>query len=305
MQIDVDLCAQLLVYRRRTARVKTTLRILQSLVESSATANDELRQYHSTQIEVLQQLAEQCQIVSDIEEAVGTVDGAGLDTDGLLYEEHSFNVPALWRMAQGPRQRVFAIRERVFGTRGKKRYAGAAESRGRFNRVQKTLDGKERLVDWMGRTESDVEEERELPEIMPGEAGDDDSEYEVEMQVSGVPSVQSLKERADADAKGDEQEGYVRSTSAWLLELFSRWGRVMGVRGQGTTPTPVQEGLAQVQNENVDDHGKDDKNHEAAKKDVATTNRLHEILEESENENVDENFHSAPSSKEHSRSPAR
>jgi len=77
----------------------------------------------------------------------------------------------------------------------------------------------------------------------------------------------------------------------------------MGVRGQGTTPTPVQEGLAQVQNENVED-GKDDKNHEAAKKDVATTNRLHEILE-SENEDVDENFHSAPSSKEHSSSPAR
>ncbi len=37
------------------------------------------------------------------------------------------------------------------------------------------------------------EEERQLLAIMPGEGGYDNSEYEAEMQVSGVPSVQSLK----------------------------------------------------------------------------------------------------------------
>ncbi|KLO06904.1 hypothetical protein SCHPADRAFT_860844 [Schizopora paradoxa] len=313
MQIDVDLCGQLMVFRRRLARVQAVQAILESFVESSAAANDELRQYHAAQADALQALAERCQIVSDIEEAVRTVDGAGLDTDALLYEEHSFNVPALWRMAQGPRQRVFAIRERVFGTRrGRGRNAQrldeekAQMGRGRFNRVQRTLDGKERYVDWLGRTESDVEEERELPEIMPGdEGGDDDSEYEVEMHVSGVPSVQSLKERAEADAKGEEAEGYVSSTSAWFLELFSRWGRVMGVRGGATTTQATQASVQDSPKPVVKVEVRDDGDSDVVSEDIEMERKLREIPEEGEDAEVDEDFQTAPPSKEHSRSPAR
>jgi len=159
-------------------------------------------------------------------------------------------------------------------------------------------------VDWMGRTESDVEEESELPEIMPGDGGDDDSEYEVEMNVSGVSSVQSLKERAEAEAKGEEGDGYVRSTSAWLLELFSRWGRVMGVRGQGATQASVHESLVRAVNENTQEVDEVSGDPELDHDDIAAKKRLHEIPEESEDEEA-EKFHSAPSSKDHSRSPTR
>ena len=174
---------------------------------------------------MIHELDKKCQIAADIEEAVTTVDAIALNTDAVQYEAGFLNVQSLWRMAEVPRHRVFAIRERVFGRRGKR---VSAESHGRFNRVIKRLDGQERLVDFMGRTESEVEEESELPESMPN----DESSSE-----TGESEDGRVKERDTLSAS--EEEGRLKALSNWLLTVFTNWGRVLGV-GRAPAPTPDQ-----------------------------------------------------------------
>lgn len=77
----------------------------------------------------------------------------------LWYESQQFRVPELWHVASPPRQAVFALRHKVFGTGGRRLPQGVRGAHGRFNRLQWTLDGKPRLVDYLGRTESEAEEE--------------------------------------------------------------------------------------------------------------------------------------------------
>lgn len=194
--------------------------------------NEVLRKYHEDHAELIQDLAGKSQIVADIEEAVSQAESAAAETDALLYEANFLDVHTLWRMAQGPRRRVFAIRDRVFGVRSTsasglgdargKRYPAA--SHGRFNRVQRCLDGSERLVDFLGRTESEVEEESALPEIMPdgadGAADEEDEEDEEEAAVERHLRAEEVVE-----------EGQVKALSTWLLTLFTKWGRVLGVGG--------------------------------------------------------------------------
>lgn len=191
--------------------------------------NEVLRKYHEDHAELIQDLAGKSQIVADIEEAVSQAESAAAETDALLYEANFLDVHTLWRMAQGPRRRVFAIRDRVFGVRSSsasglgdargKRYPAA--SHGRFNRVQRCLDGSERLVDFLGRTESEVEEESALPEIMPD--GADGADEEDEEEAAAV--------ERHLRAEEGEEEGQVKALSTWLLTLFTKWGRVLGVGG--------------------------------------------------------------------------
>lgn len=190
--------------------------------------NEVLRKYHEDHAELIQDLAGKSQIVADIEEAVSQAESAAAETDALLYEANFLDVHTLWRMAQGPRRRVFAIRDRVFGVRSTsasglgdargKRYPAA--SHGRFNRVQRCLDGSERLVDFLGRTESEVEEESALPEIMPDGADGADEEEDEEEAVERHLRAEEVVE-----------EGQVKALSTWLLTLFTKWGRVLGVGG--------------------------------------------------------------------------
>lgn len=199
--------------------------------------NEVLRKYHEDHAELIQDLAGKSQIVADIEEAVSQAESAAAETDALLYEANFLDVHTLWRMAQGPRRRVFAIRDRVFGVRSSsasglgdargKRYPAA--SHGRFNRVQRCLDGSERLVDFLGRTESEVEEESALPEIMP-----DGAESEVEEEEEEAAAVER-----HLRAEEEVEEGQVKALSTWLLTLFTKWGRVLGVGGASASPSVV------------------------------------------------------------------
>lgn len=199
--------------------------------------NEVLRKYHEDHAELIQDLAGKSQIVADIEEAVSQAESAAAETDALLYEANFLDVHTLWRMAQGPRRRVFAIRDRVFGVRSTsasglgdargKRYPAA--SHGRFNRVQRCLDGSERLVDFLGRTESEVEEESALPEIMP-----DGAESDVEEEEEEAAAVER-----HLRAEEVVEEGQVKALSTWLLTLFTKWGRVLGVGGASASPSVV------------------------------------------------------------------
>lgn len=207
----------------------------------TADTNEVLRKYHEDHAELIQDLAGKSQIVADIEEAVSQAESAAAETDALLYEANFLDVHTLWRMAQGPRRRVFAIRDRVFGVRSGsgsafgagrgdargKRYPAA--SHGRFNRVQRCLDGRERLVDFLGRTESEVEEESALPEIMPD--GADGADEEDEEEAAAV--------ERHLRAEEEVEEGQVKALSTWLLTLFTKWGRVLGVGGASVSPSVV------------------------------------------------------------------
>jgi len=105
-------------------------------------------------------------------------------------------------MASPPRQKVLAFREKVFGTGGRRLPAGVHGAHGRFNRLQWTLDGQERLVDYMGRTESEAEEES---------AVDPDEEF--------------------IFAPGEDEEDVVEHPGIkpmWLLRFFTSWGARWG-----------------------------------------------------------------------------
>ena len=117
--------------------------------------------------------------VTEVDESLEMASSLDANTNALVYETNVLDVGALWHMARAPRMRVFAIRDRVFGVKGKDRLGSAlsrsrigvrdsslsaGDAHGRYNRPQKMLNGKTRFVDFLGRTESDVEEEEELPE---------------------------------------------------------------------------------------------------------------------------------------------
>jgi hypothetical protein len=127
------------------------------------------------------------------------------ETNTLLYESNQFHMSDLWQTATSPRHKVFALRENVFGTGGRRlpsRVHGAHE---RFNRLQWTLDGKKRLVDWMGRTESEAEDEDAVgieQVVVPSEEDEED--------VVDHPGIRPM----------------------WLLRFFHTWG----VRWGSTKP---------------------------------------------------------------------
>ncbi|TFY80350.1 hypothetical protein EWM64_g3664 [Hericium alpestre] len=88
------------------------------------------------------------------------------------------------------------MRDKVFG---QGRRSGVP---GRFNHVQWTLDGNERLVDRLGRTPEEAAEERGMPEVM-----DEDEDDE-------ITEAQVMK-------------------PTWLLKFFESWGTRWRVSGGG------------------------------------------------------------------------
>jgi len=115
-------------------------------------------------------------------------------TNTLGYESEQFFLSELWHTASSSRHKVFELRDKVFGTDGRRLPRGMHGAHGKFNRLQWTIDGQKRLVDHLGRTESEAEEERKLK-------ADSDSSEEEE-QVVEHPGIKPM----------------------WLLRLFTRWG---------------------------------------------------------------------------------
>lgn len=214
MRIDVGLCGQLLVMRRREEHLKNALAclqvrlwmrevvdhlidVLQVITSTLSVTNATLHQdYHSHQ-DVLAELGARSQIIAQIEGERVKADTTTQERNTLLYESEQFRVHELWRMASPPRQKVLDLREKVFGTGGRRLPTGVRGAHGRFNRVQWTLDGGERLVDAMGRTESEAEEEEGLEAM--GIAGHISEEEEDVVEHPGIKPM-------------------------WLLRFFTSWG---------------------------------------------------------------------------------
>ncbi|KAI9063225.1 hypothetical protein FKP32DRAFT_1592689 [Trametes sanguinea] len=219
MRIDVELCGQLLVMRRREAHLANVLACLQALATRLSAQNAHLLAQHEGVRPARAELDARAGELHQLEALRTEAEALTQETNALAYESAQFLVEDLWHMAAQPRQRVLALREKVFGT-GRRLPQGVRGAHGPFSRVQWTLDGRERLVDRLGRTESEAEEEEELPHL-PG------MEVDEEEEVDAVEH-QSLK-------------------PTWLLRFFNYWGSKLGLgRGGEGVPHPPPDGQAKT-----------------------------------------------------------
>ena len=193
----------------------------QVLDASLSTTNTRLREdYHAHQ-PFTSELESRTRVIAELE-ALCAQTVTTQESNALLYESEQFRLPELWRAVSPPRQQVLDLRDKVFGTGGRRLPAGVHGAHGRFNRLQRTLDGRKRLVDWMGRTESEEEEESavEVADIVvPREEEEED--------VVEHPGIKPM----------------------WLLRFFNLWGSRWGgpstekpeddkaVKGSGKEPT--------------------------------------------------------------------
>ncbi|KIP10582.1 hypothetical protein PHLGIDRAFT_84823 [Phlebiopsis gigantea 11061_1 CR5-6] len=166
MRIDVELCGQILIMRRREEHLDNVLACLSALTLRLSETNSTIRQEYTSKAGELEELKSRASVLQDIEAAQARADAMTQETNALAYESAQFLVDDLWHMAAAPRNKVLQMREQVFGT-GRRLPQGVKGAHGRYNRLQWTLDGTGRLVDVHGRTESEAEEEMGLPRIRP------------------------------------------------------------------------------------------------------------------------------------------
>lgn len=195
LRVDVELCGQLLVMRRREAHLANVLACLSALTGRLADTNRTIRAEYTEKASALDALRARAGVLQDLEAARARADALTQEAHALAYESAQFRVDELWHMAAAPRNKVLAMRAQVFGTGRRVRSGSAA---GRFSHVQWTLDGAGRRVDAHGRTESEAEEEEGLPPVCPALPDEED--------VPPASLASSLK-------------------PTWLLRMFNYWSR--------------------------------------------------------------------------------
>lgn len=109
--------------------------------------------------------------------------------NALRYETQQVLLSELWHTASPSRHKVFELRDKVFGTDGRRMPRGMHGAHGKFNRLQWTIDGQKRLVDPIGRTESEAEEERRIV----SEDSDVESEVEEVVEHPGIKPMWLLR----------------------------------------------------------------------------------------------------------------
>ncbi|KAF9009063.1 hypothetical protein BDQ17DRAFT_1422232 [Cyathus striatus] len=198
MRIDVELCGQMLIISRREEHLRNVMECLEVVAVRLSDKTAALERDYQSHLEMLNDLGARVKILSDIDEENAKMEEIIQATNTLSYESEQFRVPDLWHTASHSRAKVLLLREQVFGTGGRRLPPGVHGAHGRFNRLQWTLDGRERLVDYLGRTESEAEEESKVDPhslfIRPPEEDEED-----------VVEHSSIK-------------------PMWLLRFFMGWG---------------------------------------------------------------------------------
>ncbi len=216
MKIDVELCGQLLVMRRRQQHLESVVACLRILTSRLSQTNAYLREDYETHQPELTSAESRIKIIAEIEGARDKAYTMLQETHALSYEAAQFHVPSLWHSVASQRQKVFEMRSRVFDT-GRR-----ASGSGKFNRVLWTLDGQETHVDWAGRTEEEVIEEH------------------------GLHDMQLLEEEEEEEREEREREAAPKPPPSWLLKLIASWGNRWGSRKKaddtGTKSPPIVDG---------------------------------------------------------------
>lgn len=189
----------------------------QVLTSRLSSTNARMRSDYESHQALLTSIEHRSKLIGEIELIRARTSTMLQETHALSYEAEQFRVQDLWHSVAPQRRNVIAMRDKVFGTnhvhatgagvnganataavvggRGSRLPQGSHGAHGRFNRLQWTLSGEERLVDALGRTESEAEEEEGLPE--EGEEEEED--------VGPVETGSVFK-------------------PGWLLKFFESWG---------------------------------------------------------------------------------
>ncbi|KAL0950000.1 hypothetical protein HGRIS_010009 [Hohenbuehelia grisea] len=230
MRIDVDLCksTSISIFFRRL------IGFSQIFTDQLSTTNATLRSSYHTHQSALSALMTHTPILAAVDASVANADQARHETRMLQYEaEQQLRVAELRHNAGLPRTKVLELREAVFGGGGRRLAPGVHGAHGRFNRVQWTLDGRERLVDAHGRTESEAEEEEALADPLVGE--------ESGVRVEDVDDVDATREAGEDDGDEDVVE-HPAIKPMWLLRFFTNWGTNWGAAASASASIPPATG---------------------------------------------------------------
>jgi len=197
MKIDVELCGQLLVMRRREQHLEGVVACLRILTSRLSQMNAYLREDYEAHQADLATAESRVKIIAEIEGARDKAYAMLQETHALSYEAAQFHVPDLVNAVAPQRQKVFEMRTRVFDTG--RRAPGA----GRFSRVLWTLDGQETHVDSAGRTEEEAIEEHGLHDM-------------------------HVPEEEEEGREEHEREAVPKPPPSWLLKMIASWGNRWG-----------------------------------------------------------------------------
>lgn len=225
MKIDVEICGQMLIMYRRAEHLQNVITTIRLLSDALSTTNTTQRSHYQSHLDVLSQIDHKSLILASLD--VESLKSGKLlqSTNTLRYEAEQFRVDDLWQAASPSRHKVFALREKVFGTGGRRLPAGVHGAHGPFNRLQWTLDGRERLVDHLGRTESEAEEESELEHLRRG--------GRVRVDHPG---------RTENEEEEDEEDvvAHPGIKPMWLLRFFTSWGARWSASTPAVAPPPPE-----------------------------------------------------------------
>lgn len=173
-------------------------------------------------------------VLAALDTAHTAADKLAQATQTLRYESEQFRADDLWAAARAPRRTVLALRARVLGAGGRRLAPGVHGAHGPFNRLQRGLDGRARLVDHLGRSESEAEEEEALAAL---------GAY--------LDGPASAVEAAAGAGPPEEEEGAVVAHPGikpmWLLRFFTSWGaRWSAAASTPPAPAPASEKMSPV-----------------------------------------------------------
>jgi len=201
---------------RREEHLRNVVACLEALTSTLSNTNSSLQSDFEEHRDALLEIERRSRVIPEMEGQLYQADQISQAKNMLEYESAQFLISELWHTASLSRKKVFELREKVFGAGGRRLPPGTHGAHGRFNRVQWTLDGERKLVDYLGRTEDEAEEENRgyLAGVAlhpPPPAGE-------EADVVEHPSIKPM----------------------WLLRFFTSWGArwsALRVGGAHTTGT--------------------------------------------------------------------
>ncbi|KAH7887723.1 hypothetical protein F5I97DRAFT_2011196 [Phlebopus sp. FC_14] len=257
MHIDVELCGQILVMRRREAHLDGVAKCLEYLTCTLSRLSDTLRASRDAHGPLITALTSP---ISSDNPHLGHSETPVLaavhalpslpPVAALEYEAAQLRVGEMWGNARAARRKVWELRNAVFGPVGLGSSSGMERGGGRGPRGKRrvpqwTLAGTDRLVDVHGRTESEAEEERLAAAGNSSRSfiSDDESDGDVGIADVAGSGVTGLREgEAETEA---ERQGMM---PMWLLRVFTSWGARWGFLrrgdGMGATREPSPSGDA-------------------------------------------------------------
>lgn len=188
---------------------------LQVLTASLSETNTRLREDYQKHARALLEVEQQTKAIADIDIEASKAYKITQAQNTISYETQQLQVRELWHIASPPRHTTFALRDKVFGMGGRRLPPGKHGAHGRFNRLQWTLDGQERLVDHLGRTESEAEEESVAEDFEGFHLPPTEDE-----EVIKNPTMRPM----------------------WLLRFFTSWGAKWGAFGPHADATATAQG---------------------------------------------------------------